>query len=65
MMIPVSIKAKRTTNPIRNIVDNLNPPKNHPKKLLNLALGDPTVYGNLSCPEVLQDAIASLLTAGM
>eukprot|EP01031_Cornospumella_fuschlensis_P030806 gene30806-37219_t len=63
-MIPVSTKAKRTTNPIRNIVDNLNPPKNRPKKLLNLALGDPTVYGNLSCPEVLNDTITALLAAG-
>ena len=28
--IPVSIKAKRTHNPIRAIVDNLMPPKDHP-----------------------------------
>lgn len=63
-MIPSSVKAKRTSNPIRNIVDNLNPPKNHPKKLLNLALGDPTVHGNLHCPTVLEEAVKSLLTVG-
>lgn len=64
MMIPASIKAKRTSNPIRNIVDNLNPPKNHPKKILNLALGDPTVHGNLHCPTVLEEAVKSLLAVG-
>src|SRR6202011_2376211 len=36
----------RTTNPIRNIVDRLQLPPEHlrNKKLLSLALGDPTVY---------------------
>lgn len=63
-MIPASKKAKRTSNPIRNIVDNLNPPQNHPKKLLNLALGDPTVHGNLFAPDVLNDAITNLLARG-
>lgn len=63
-MIPASVKAKRTSNPIRNIVDNLNPPQNHPKKLLNLALGDPTVHGNLHCPVVLEEAVKSLLSVG-
>lgn len=61
-MIEASQKAKRTSNPIRNIVDNLKPPVNHPKKLLNLALGDPTVHGNLHCPSVLNDAVKDLLT---
>jgi tyrosine aminotransferase len=60
--IPVSIKAKRTHNPIRAIVDNLKPPKDHPKKMMNLALGDPTAYGNLKCPSVLMDAVQESLT---
>ncbi len=60
-IIPSSKKAKRTYNPIRNIVDNLKPPANHPKKLLNLALGDPTVYGNLFRPSVLTDAVKEQL----
>lgn len=60
-MICSSNKAKRTHNPIRNIVDNLNPPKNHAKKLLNLALGDPTVHGNLETPKVMNDAVQELL----
>ena len=61
MMIPASIKSKRTHNPIRHIVDNLKPPVDHPKKMLNLALGDPTVHGNLSVPSAVVDAIHDLL----
>ncbi len=60
-MIASSTKAKKTSNPIRNIVDNLNPPQNHPKKILNLALGDPTVHGNLQCPKVIDDAVQETL----
>lgn len=60
-MIAASEKAKRTSNPIRNIVDNLNPPKDHPKKMLNLALGDPTVHGNLFVPDLLNETIIDLL----
>jgi tyrosine aminotransferase len=61
MRLRSSQKAKRTFNPIRAIVDNLKPPQNHPKKLLNLALGDPTAYGNLHCPEVLMDGVRESL----
>jgi hypothetical protein len=41
-MIAASNKSKKVCNPIRNIVDNLTPPTNHPKAMLNLGLGDPT-----------------------
>lgn len=61
-MITPSVKAQRTFNPIRHIVDNLKPPVNHPKKLLNLALGDPTVHGNLTVPSVVTEAIQEVLT---
>lgn len=60
-MIQASFKAKRTSNPIRNIVDALNPPKDHPKKLLNLALGDPTIHGNLFVPDVLKEEISGAM----
>lgn len=60
-MISSSIKSKRTSNPIRNIVDNLNPPKDHYLKLINLALGDPTLHGNLQCPQVLTNAVQECL----
>jgi tyrosine aminotransferase len=61
MRLTSSQKAKRTFNPIRAIVDNLKPPQNHPKNLLNLALGDPTAYGNLHCPEVLMEGVRDSL----
>lgn len=60
-----SVKAQRTSNPVRNIVDNLRPP-NHlgaDKPTISLALGDPTSYGNLPCPSVLTDAIAESLAS--
>jgi tyrosine aminotransferase len=41
-------------------VDTLNPPKDHPKKFLNLALGDPTAHG-LCPPQVLVDAMHGVL----
>ncbi len=63
-MITPSLKSKRTFNPIRNIVDNLKPPVNHPKSYLNLALGDPTAHGNLHCPEVLVEAVQQALVQG-
>lgn len=46
-----------TTNPIRKIVDNIKKPTNTDKSLIPLSLGDPTVFGNLSCPDVLVESI--------
>lgn len=60
-MITASEKSKRTSNPIRNIVDFLQPPVNHPKKLVNLSLGDPTNHGNLFLPEVLKNTMIHAL----
>jgi len=60
-MISASEKSKRACNPVRNIIDNLNPPVNHPKPLINMALGDPTAYGNLLCPSVFSETIRELL----
>jgi aspartate/methionine/tyrosine aminotransferase len=58
-----SDKAKRTFNPIRNVVDHLRKPKNHCKQYINLALGDPTVHGNLKCPTVLESALHEALSS--
>lgn len=60
--IQVSVKSQQTKNPIRNIVDKLKPPVNHPKPFLNLALGDPTLHGNIERPSVLTDAMKEVLT---
>eukprot|EP01035_Chromulina_nebulosa_P016941 gene16941-22433_t len=65
LIIPSSKKSNRTYNPIRDIVDNLRPRESHPLPLLNLALGDPTVYGNLRCPEVLKESLQEFLVNGI
>lgn len=54
-----SLKAQRTSNPVRNIVDNLRPPKDSTgtKPTINLSLGDPTTFGNLPCPDEIVKAI--------
>ncbi|KAF0689948.1 Aste57867_18641 [Aphanomyces stellatus] len=49
--------ANNTSNPIRKIVDGIKMPKNPVKPMILLSLGDPTVFGNLACPDVLTDAI--------
>jgi tyrosine aminotransferase len=58
-----SDKAQRTFNPIRNVVDRLQKPKNHCKPYVNLALGDPTIHGNLKCPAVLESALHEALSS--
>ncbi|CEG49805.1 tyrosine aminotransferase [Plasmopara halstedii] len=49
--------ASLCSNPIRKIVDNIKKPKTSIKTLIPLSLGDPTVFGNLHCPDVLVQAI--------
>eukprot|EP00922_Rhytidocystis_sp_ex-Travisia-forbesii_P018524 GHVS01027505.1.p1 GENE.GHVS01027505.1~~GHVS01027505.1.p1 ORF type:complete len:455 (-),score=16.96 GHVS01027505.1:58-1422(-) len=62
--IQVADVVKRTFNPIRNIVDRMNvkPPKDKP--LLQLSIGDPTIYGNFKLPtfanEILRRKLESL-----
>eukprot|EP00644_Phytophthora_capsici_P002163 jgi/Phyca11/8289/fgenesh1_pm.PHYCAscaffold_27_\ len=49
--------SKLCSNPIRKIVDNIKKPAASTKTLIPLSLGDPTVFGNLHCPDVLVQAI--------
>ncbi|CAH0488701.1 unnamed protein product [Peronospora farinosa] len=49
--------SKLCSNPIRKIVDNLQKTTTSSKTLISLSLGDPTVFGNLHCPDVLVQAI--------
>ncbi|KAE9347232.1 Tyrosine aminotransferase [Phytophthora rubi] len=49
--------SKLCNNPIRKIVDNIKKPATSTKELIPLSLGDPTVFGNLHCPDVLVNAI--------
>jgi tyrosine aminotransferase len=49
--IKASKVAIRTRNPIRQIVDNLKIVPNKEKEFISLALGDPTLFGNLKINE--------------
>ncbi|KAI8899183.1 pyridoxal phosphate-dependent transferase [Globomyces pollinis-pini] len=55
--IKASDVAKRTRNPIRQIVDNLKVNPNPEKPFISLALGDPTVFGNLKIHDSCVDAV--------
>jgi len=60
--IPTSEIAKRTINPIRNIVDKIKKPIGTKEKpLITLALGDPTVFGNLDTPDSVNTAVLRAL----
>ena len=52
--IPMSVKAGRTHNPIRKIVDTIDLSKKNPdKEFIPLSLGDPCAFGNLFAPDIL------------
>jgi len=60
--VKVAASALRITNPIRDIVDRLQPPKNHPAPFLSLSIGDPTVFGNLLPPvEVVETLVSNVM----
>jgi tyrosine aminotransferase len=49
--------SMRTKNPIRNIVDKLNVKPNPEKEFISLALGDPTIFGNLRIDSHCVDSV--------
>ncbi|RKP07642.1 tyrosine aminotransferase [Thamnocephalis sphaerospora] len=66
--IAASRVSRRTVNPIRRIVDNLRVEPNPEKPVISLALGDPTVFGNLSthdsCLQAVRDELDNHRTHG-
>lgn len=57
MKVQSSSVAKRTTNPIRNIVDASKVIPNPDLEILSLSLGDPTVFGNLQTAVEVTEAV--------
>ncbi|XP_065352787.1 tyrosine aminotransferase [Cloeon dipterum] len=55
--VPASRVARDTHNPIRSIVENLNLNPNPDKPMIALSIGDPTVFGNLSPPAEVINAL--------
>lgn len=60
-LIKVSSKACTTSNPIRNIVDVMKLEANPSKPVLSLALGDPTVFGNMDAPSFVTEALINVI----
>jgi tyrosine aminotransferase len=63
-VFPCSLKAKLTLNKIRETVETLKPPVNHPKNFLALSLGDPTTKGNLPPPDLFTSTLHELIAKG-
>jgi len=60
-VLPASIVAKRSRNPIRGFIDSMHTDPGHAKSHIPLSLGDPTVFGNFSPPSELLNLIRSSL----
>jgi tyrosine aminotransferase len=61
MEVKASKVSMRTRNPIRQIVDNLRIVPNKDKEFISLALGDPTLFGNLKINEPAVDEVIQQL----
>ncbi|KAF9918028.1 hypothetical protein BX616_010553 [Lobosporangium transversale] len=59
--VSASIVAKRTSNPIRAIVDHIKVKPNVAKSMISLALGDPTLFGNFKIHESCTEAVSKQL----
>lgn len=62
--VRMSVKCERTTNPIREVIEKITKQKRDPipgKPMIPLSLGDPTAFGNLAAPHVLDQAIIKAL----
>lgn len=59
--VNASIISKRTSNPIRAIVDHIKVKPNVNKSMISLALGDPTLFGNFKIHQTCTDAVAKQL----
>ncbi|XP_023942075.2 tyrosine aminotransferase [Bicyclus anynana] len=55
--VRASTLARKTTNPIRQIVEHLQVEPNPEKELIALSIGDPTTFGNLNPPDQLLQAV--------
>jgi tyrosine aminotransferase len=63
--IPASLAANSTLNPIRAIVDTIIVPKaTAEKQLIPLSIGDPTIFGNLKVPEILEESMKAAISSG-
>ena len=62
--VPASSLARKTFNPIRNILETMDLKPNPKKKMISLSIGDPTVFGNLKPAENIVEAVKESLESG-
>ncbi|BES88882.1 Aminotransferase class I and II [Nesidiocoris tenuis] len=55
--------ARKTHNPIRHIIENLDLRPNPEKQMIALSIGDPTIFGNLRAPPTVIDALEDSLSS--
>eukprot|EP00871_Galdieria_phlegrea_P004909 jgi/Galph1/5419/GphlegSOOS_G4062.1 len=56
-----SLRAARTVNPIRELVQGMSVRPNPEKKLIQLSVGDPTVFGNLKVPREAVETLSQII----
>jgi tyrosine aminotransferase len=59
--VKASVVARKTINPIRDLVDTMEITPNPDKKMISLSIGDPTVFGNLLPAPEMVDAVHAAL----
>lgn len=62
--VAVSSFAKKTFNPIRNIVENMKIEPHPEKEMIALSIGDPTVFGNLRPADEVVEAVVESVRSG-
>lgn len=55
--VKASDQARRTFNPIRDLVESMKLTPNPEKPMIALSIGDPTIFGNLVPPTEVLDAV--------
>lgn len=62
--IQASTFALKSVNPIRQIVENMSVNPNPDKPLIPLSIGDPTLFGNLSPPDIVTESMVESIRSG-
>lgn len=62
--VKASDRSLRTINPIRQLVQGISGKPNPDKELIDLSVGDPTVYGNLRVGEDVIDKFCDVIRTG-
>lgn len=59
--IRASVSSLRMTNPIRALLETIKVPENPEKEMIDLSIGDPTVYDNLSVHPFVKEELKKVV----